>query len=751
VQSRASFSIRVRPSPSPSWSARGRFAAAGIILLVASSGARAATTELFDRTLFRAAAGVATVVVDFEDTQRGNALDLEREFGEQGLSIVARGGQPSNVVTVSDAVGFAFEANASSPEQVLSGSIGLGGSFTDVADDFDFVFDRPKRAAGLWVGNVDPGSTVVEFLDANGQVLASETLTGAHPALVGSSGGRNRIFYGVVSDPPVARIRTVEGAGDSDGVTYDDVEFEAATELFDHAAFVAQSGWRRAVRDFELGATALTGDEYSARSPDGLRIVQRDGGPLWVVTVGTGFASPANAQSGSKVLSSSIQPDGGFGNGSDDVDFVFDQPMRAAGVWIGNLDPGTTAIEFLGPAGELLASETLDSSHAGLVGSPGGANRLFYGIVGDSPIARIRAVEPAGDADGITFDDVEFSPDLSSTPRIRVLTTNIWQGFPNAAFREAKLVDRIRMLAPDLIAFQEARQSGIAIALAGLGYEVRHQARRPLGPIDEGVLIASRWPIAPSLPDPVSLELPGADEYPYGLVRGAVHAPPPFGDVYFLNAKPAWMPSQAPQRLAQASMTMDVVDGDTAPGQPAAGLLQIVAGDFDDAPETPSVRSLTRDPHWLRDSWVETGHLDGGFTFTQPVVATPARYNEYALPYTGPNTPPGIYELGNRRIDYLFVRNGATAVASWHASRTVFDGKGADWISGHYGVFGELRALPEPAPSLGLAAGAAFFAAWAARRRGRDLGRARRRSPARVGTGFAAARPSNAQISSGTE
>jgi len=682
----------------------------------APTPATAATTEYFDQGLFRSAAAVATVVVDFEETQRGNALDLEREFAEEGLSIVALGGQPSNVVTVSDASGFAFVDNAASQEHVLSGSIGLGGAFSDVADDFDFVFDRPKRAAGLWIGNVDPGSTLVQFLDADGNVLESEMLTGAHPGLEGSPGGRNRIFYGVVSDPPVARIRTVEGAGDSDGVTYDDVEYAAASEVFDHAAFAAGAGWRRAVRDFELEATAMTGGEYSERSPDGVRIEQRQGGPLWIATVGAGQAFPANASSGAKVLSSSIQPDGGFGDGSDDLDFVFDQPMRAAGLWIGNLDPGTTAVEFLGPGGELLASEVLDGSHAGLVGSPGGANRLFYGIVSDAPIARIRTVESTGDGDGITYDDVQFSPDLSNTPRVRVLTANIWQWAGNAAYRQAKLADRIRRLAPDLIALQEANQTGIQVDLLAQGYTVRHQRFRDSGPIDQGVLIASRWPLSPDFPDRVSLEMPGADLDPYALVRGIVEAPPPFGDLYFINPKPAWEHHQATQRSAQAVLTTDTIWQDIQPGAPAFGLVQILAGDLDDVPASPSVGHYVRSKGF-RDSWIEAGSAGYGHTFTQPAAGTPERYNDYSLPITGTIDPPPFGLYGFRRIDYLLVRDGWHDAVRWHASRVVFDGKGLDWISAHYGVFGELRLVPEPSGAVAFATGAALLLALADRRR----------------------------------
>lgn len=678
----------------------------------ATGAAGAATTEFFDHAAFAAAADTRTVVVDFEDTQRGNGLALGAEFSEQGLSIVQRDGQPMNIVTVG--AGFAFPENANSAKQVLSSSIGLGGTFADRSDSFDFVFTRPKRVAGLWIGNVDPGTTAVEFLDAEGGVLASESIDGSHEGVVGTPGGPNRLFYGVVSEPPVARIRTVEGTGDSDGVTYDDVEFEAATEFFDREAFRAHAGWRLATRDFETLSGTLAGTEYAEPSPDGVRIVHRGGGSLSIVTASGPLTG--NASSGLRVLSSSILPDRSFTDGSDDLDFELVQPMRAAGIWVGNLDPGTTEVQFLDPSGAVLAREVFDSSHEGVVGDPGGANRVFYGIASDAAIAKIRVVEPADDADGITFDDVQFSPDLSPEPRIRVLTTNIWQGVENADLRQAKLVAWIRNFGPDLVAFQEARQSGITLALVGLGYNVRHQGVRGTDFVDEGVVLGSRWPIEPSLADYVSLEVEGATDYQYGLVRGVIGAPFPIGRFYFLNSKPAWQTSQADQRLAQNRILIETVETDTRVrgGRPgaAAGLFQIIAGDFDDAPTTPSVQFLTNPPNALRDSWVEAGDGSPGYTFAQPPVGAPPDENEYSLKYTG----PGPYAFGDRRIDYVFARDGTNREVAWHASRVVFDGKGAEWVSGHYGVFADLRPVPEPSEALLGCVAAAALAALRARR-----------------------------------
>ena len=231
-------------------------------------------------------------------------------------------------------------------------------------------------------------------------------------------------------------------------------------------------------------------------------------------------------------------------------------------------------------------------------------------------------------------------------------------------------------------------------------------------------LVAIRWLSRPGIDiDPlIDPECPHCSSY--------AQAPFPIGRFYFLNAKPAWQSSQALQRLEQNHIMMDVIEADTGIGErgerPGAfpGLLQIVAGDFDDAPTKNGVRFLTEDPILLRDAWVEAGDGSPGYTFAQPAVGTPERFNEYSLPYTG----PGPYAFGDRRIDYVFVRDGANRSAVWDSSKVVFDGKGAEWVSGHYGVFADLRPVPELSSAL-LSVGALAGLLGVRRRKSRSNGR----------------------------
>lgn len=156
----------------------------------------------------------------------GNNALVGNEFAGLGLTVSQRDAFAMNVVQVG--VGFAFAENANSPANVISASVLFGGGFTDVTDNFDFDLSTPRSAAGLWIGNVDPGSTIVQFLDGSQNIIHSETFTSGHTGIIGTPGGRNRIFYGITSDTPIATIRTIEGTGDSDGVTYDDIQFSLA-------------------------------------------------------------------------------------------------------------------------------------------------------------------------------------------------------------------------------------------------------------------------------------------------------------------------------------------------------------------------------------------------------------------------------------------------------------------------------------------------------------------------------------------
>ena len=87
-------------------------------------------------------------------------------------------------------------------------------------------------------------------------------------------------------------------------------------------------------------------------------------------------------------------------------------------------------------------------------------------------------------------------PGRSSPPFVRVATLNLWGRNGAWADRRRVLVDGLRALRPDLVAFQEAVRTDDydqTADLLGPGYQVVHQAERAAD--ESGASIASRWPL----------------------------------------------------------------------------------------------------------------------------------------------------------------------------------------------------------------------------------------------------------------
>jgi hypothetical protein len=203
----------------------GIFLLIAMILLIAGP-AGSATTEYFDHATFLAGSGNLTVV-DFNSLTPGNNALSGNEFIAQGLTIVQRDGLPTNVFGAGQNIWF-YPANFNSLYGISS-SCGVG-IVSDQSDNFDFIFANPVHAAGLWIGNIHPGTTEVQFIASDNTVLAGEIIDINHTGVLfgGASNWNNRVFYGIHTDLFIERIRTVEPAGDGDRTVYDDVAFSSA-------------------------------------------------------------------------------------------------------------------------------------------------------------------------------------------------------------------------------------------------------------------------------------------------------------------------------------------------------------------------------------------------------------------------------------------------------------------------------------------------------------------------------------------
>ncbi|MBD0292300.1 MAG: endonuclease/exonuclease/phosphatase family protein [Jiangellaceae bacterium] len=262
--------------------------------------------------------------------------------------------------------------------------------------------------------------------------------------------------------------------------------------------------------------------------------------------------------------------------------------------------------------------------------------------------------------------------------RLRILTLNLWAHGGEWRSRRGVLVDGLRELQPDLIAFQEAIRTDTydqaAELLAG-SFAVEHQTARD--PDAVGLSVASRWPIVRA----TELDLHVTpNDFPCATLTAEVAVPPPIGPVLFVNHNPSWQLAAESEREVQAVAAARSID-DAVAGR---DMHVVVAGDLDADPDAGSIRFWTGRQAingvsvCYRDAWESAHPGEPGHTFSpqNPLMADAAR------------------DWPFRRIDYVFVR------CSEHAGSTLViedcdlvfnepvDGV---WASDHFGVFAQLR------------------------------------------------------------
>lgn len=263
---------------------------------------------------------------------------------------------------------------------------------------------------------------------------------------------------------------------------------------------------------------------------------------------------------------------------------------------------------------------------------------------------------------------------------VRVATLNLWGR--NGAWdgRRSILVDGLRELQPDVIAFQEAvvNDGYDQVAdLLGASYYITHHAGREAE--GTGLSIASRWEVREVWEETLHVT-PRAD--PSDIAVAEILAPGALGGtLLFVHHNASWQLGFEHEREMQAVAASHFVE-DLLDKRKVGHV--ILAGDFNAAPDSASVRfwrglqSFGDTSVCYRDAWESAHPLDPGHTFTprNPLVVT------------ADNWP---LELG-RRIDYIMVRcvdHGPTLDVS--SCERIFD-KPVDgvWASDHFGVVADL-------------------------------------------------------------
>jgi endonuclease/exonuclease/phosphatase family metal-dependent hydrolase len=285
---------------------------------------------------------------------------------------------------------------------------------------------------------------------------------------------------------------------------------------------------------------------------------------------------------------------------------------------------------------------------------------------------------------------VDGSADGAPSGALRVATLNLLSP-DHADWGRRRKVMRpgLRDLRPDVIALQETVWGNgydQAADLLGDDYQVvRHSARSADG---VGAVLGSRWPVRAvaeiDLHVTERVDLPSPLPWAAAVVA-EVDLPPPIGLTLFVHHKPTFQVGYARERELQAVACARFVEDQIA----GRDLHVVLMGDFDDTPDSSSVRfwtgrqSLEGLSVGYRDAWEAVHPADLGHTFTPLNQLVPA--GEMSL------------ELG-RRIDYVMVRCGVHGpTLDVLDCRRIFDQEvNSVWASDHFGVVADLAVPAHP-------------------------------------------------------
>ena len=282
-------------------------------------------------------------------------------------------------------------------------------------------------------------------------------------------------------------------------------------------------------------------------------------------------------------------------------------------------------------------------------------------------------------ADGSSRSDAERSD-------LRVVTLNLWGRRGSWEERRRVLVDGLRELQPDLVAFIEAIKTeryDQVVDLLGDGYHVAHQREREPGgdgdvEVGQGASIASRWPLG---------EVREVDQHATPRTKGfaattliaEVQAPEPAGPLLFVNHVPNWQLDYERERELQAVRAARFVEDLVRDRR----VHVVFAGDFTADPDSASVRFLTGRQSLegmtvcYRDAWESAHPGEVGHTFTPRNPLMAERNRDWPF----------------QRLDYVLVRCDDHRAPSLDIRdcRLIFDEpvEGV-WATDHFGVVADL-------------------------------------------------------------
>jgi endonuclease/exonuclease/phosphatase family metal-dependent hydrolase len=276
--------------------------------------------------------------------------------------------------------------------------------------------------------------------------------------------------------------------------------------------------------------------------------------------------------------------------------------------------------------------------------------------------------------------------DAEAQSGLTVMTMNVLSFDHADGLRRSEVLrNGIRRLRPDVIALQETTlHSGHdqAADLLGEGYVLAHHSSR--SPDGVGATLGSRWPV--TIIQEVDLHNTPRVDLPWAAaLLVEIELPQPFGPILFVHHKPSYQIGYARERELQAVACAQAVEDHVA----GRDLHVVLLGDFDDVPESSSIRFLTGKQSLgdlsvgYRDAWSAVHPDDPGHTFT-PINPLTMK-GEMSL------------ELG-RRIDYIMVRCSVHGPTLDVADCQIAFDKPIDglWASDHFGVLARLTVPTHP-------------------------------------------------------
>lgn len=251
---------------------------------------------------------------------------------------------------------------------------------------------------------------------------------------------------------------------------------------------------------------------------------------------------------------------------------------------------------------------------------------------------------------------------------MRVLTLNILGRLAAWPQRREPLAAVLHGIGPDLVLLQESVVDDVhdqSADLLGPEFHMVHQAVR--APDGSGMTIASRWPLEAA----AELDLRTGD-FPAGALAVDLHWPEAPVPLLVVTHKPSWQADAEDERRSQAAAVIRLVEATVA----RTGQAVLLGGDLDAPPTAPSVALIRAS---FRDLWHEHHGDQPGPTFA-------------------PSVNPLIDEdrQGDRRIDYLFVRDGHSGPSlSARLCERVFTEPVQDvWVSDHFGLVADIDVEP---------------------------------------------------------